>query len=81
MPNPKLKKNIEEMMEEFNEYNADSGGLLYPNRNESWLKEKLTSLLTTHIKESIKILKGKKFKKYKKDDFLERGYNFGSVPT
>jgi len=35
---------VEEILAEFNQYNPDKGGLLYPNRTEQWLKSKLTTL-------------------------------------
>lgn len=37
----KPERSVEEIVEEWNEYNADKGGLLYPNRNEDWLTQTL----------------------------------------
>lgn len=37
---------IEEAVKEFDEYNAEKGGPLYPNRNSEWLKTKLTTIAT-----------------------------------
>lgn len=42
---------IEEALKEFDEYNANAGGVLYPNRNSAWLKEKLTTIATKSAEE------------------------------
>lgn len=44
---------IEEALKEFDEYNANAGGVLYPNRNSAWLKEKLTTIATKSAEESV----------------------------
>lgn len=39
---PNTPRTAEEKVEEWNEYNTDTGGPLYPNRNEQWLRTALT---------------------------------------
>ena len=49
-----LSGGSEELIQEYNEYNADKGGPIYPNRNEAWLRKALAkqdALTETRVKE------------------------------